>query len=348
MFSRKIISRRTIVGSMLFALILVFAHNTFASSTISGIISDKQRNPLVDVDVELLNDFYQQIRRVRSDGSGRYTFEGLNDGRFSVRVLPFRYDLEDQTQSVEISTVATVDVAGQRKPGSSFQVLDFTLLPKKGGLAETELGVVFAQAIPPEAKKLYEKAMLDFNAKRTTEGILGMNKAVELFPDYYLALHRVGKELFIMKKYEEAVPFLFKAAQVNPKSATSFYYLGYSLSFMGKDYYKAAVAALNQSYIMAPASAPVLYILGRVERLMGNFANAEKHLLQAKKVSKVTVPEIHKELAQLYANDMKKYEAAASELEIYLKNSKPDEAESKQMKKIISDLREKAKSKPGV
>jgi hypothetical protein len=339
MFFKGFPRTRSIFGVLFFLLIFFLPHNAQAS-TISGIIYDKQRNPLSEIDVELLDDLYRSYQRTRTDGAGRYQFDGLSDGNWTVKVSPFRYDLIDQQQPVEIKTLTTTGSGN----GNAYMTLDFYLLPKKGSLAESETGVVFAQEIPEEAKKLYDKAMNDFSGKRVNEGILGLNKAIGLFPNYYLALHRVGKELFILKKYQDAVPFFFKAAEVNPKSATSFYYLGYSLYNLGKDYNKSALAALNQSYTLAPASTQVLFVLGKVERAAGNFENAEKHLLQAKKLAKVSIPDIHKELAQLYANDMKKYNEAADELETYLKNNKLSEDESKQMKKIISDLREKAKN----
>lgn len=324
-------------------LLCIFAPTVFGASTISGTIYDKQRNMLSDVDVELLNDFYQQIKRTRTDGTGRYQFDGLSDGRYTVKVMAFRYDLEDQSQLLEINTV---DFKGTQ--GTSFQLVDFYMLPRKGGLAETELGVIFAQDTPDDAKKAYNKALDDLSKKRVTEGITNLNKAIEIFPNYYLALNKLGQELFILKRYQEAIPHFFKAADVNPKSATSFYYLGYSLYSLGKDlgqtdYNKAAIKALDLAHNLAPASTQVLFLLGKIERSDGKFSNAEKHLLQAKKLSKVSIPEIHKELAQLYSNDMKKYSEAADELELYLKSIKADEAETKQMKKVINDLREKAK-----
>jgi tetratricopeptide (TPR) repeat protein len=339
MCSRKSRIHQLFFGVVLVGFFMFSASDVFAASTISGTVYDKQRNRLSDVDVELLNDFYQQIKRTRTDGSGRYQFDGLNDGRYSVRVMAFRFDLEDQTQSVEINTLTT-----QGTQGSSFQLLDFYMFPRKGGLADSALGVVFAQNVPDEAKKKYENALKDLSAKRTNEGIMGLNSAVGLFPEYFVALHRLGMELFVLKKFQEAVPFFFKAAQVNPKSATSFYFLGSSLHNLGKEYDNASLAALTESKNLAPASVQVLYMLGKVERSIGKFENAEKHLLEAKKVSKVTVPEIHKELAELYGNDMKKYDEAADELEVYLKNNKPSDAEKQQVKKIISDLREKAKT----
>lgn len=319
--------------------ILFLSQTVFGASTIAGTVYDRQRNSLPDIEVELLNDFYQMSQRTRTDGAGRYQFNGLNNGRFTVRVYAFRYDLDDQSQQVEINTQ---NIRGGE--GSGYFQQDFYLLPKKGGLAESELGVVFAQDIPPDAKKNYEKAVKDFSDKHPEEGFNELNKALELLPTYYLALYEMGKELYLLKRYEDAASYFYKSAEVNPKSANSFYYLGYSFYNMGKDYNKAAITSLTQAYALAPASMKVLYALGKVERAEGNFENAEKYLLQAKKLSKVGIPEIHKELAQLYGNDLKRYKEAADELELYLKASKLDDTEIKQIKKIISDLREKAKT----
>jgi tetratricopeptide (TPR) repeat protein len=228
--------------------------------------------------------------------------------------------------------------------GVGFFVQDFYLNPKKGGLADSELGVVFAQEVPPEAKKLYDTALKDLGNKRTEEGVNELHQAVKIFPEYYDALHRLGKELFILGNYEQAYPFLMKAAEVNQKSATSLYYLGYSLFNLGHK--KAAVTALTAANVLAPASVQILIVLGRAERGLGKFDDAEKHLLHAKKLARTSIAEIHKELAQLYANDLKKYVEAAEELELYLKASKLEGDAAKDIKKKISELREKSKTSP--
>ncbi|NJM53087.1 MAG: hypothetical protein HC846_06650 [Blastocatellia bacterium] len=194
---------------------------------------------------------------------------------------------------------------------------------------------------------MYEKGVEFLVKKNKKEGIMQLNEAIKIFPNYFLALHRIGRELYLLKNYKDAVPFFFKAAEINPKSANSFYYLGYSLNHLGKEFNKSAMASLNQALILAPASIQVLYALGKVEREEGNFQEAEKRLLQAKKLSKNPIPEIHKELAQLYANDLKKYKEAADELELYLKASRLSDDEEKKTKKIITDLRAKFSSSSG-
>ncbi|MBK7932324.1 MAG: hypothetical protein IPK01_02255 [Acidobacteria bacterium] len=146
------------------------------------------------------------------------------------------------------------------------------------------------------------------------------------------------------KQYLESAGVFLKAVEINPKSATSFYYLGFDFYNLGDKYNKAARTATKEALSMAPGSLQVLMLMGKIERRDSNFADAETHYLLAKKLSASKVPEIHKELAQLYANDMKKYGEAAAELELYLKTSGATGEDEKKTKKLIADLR--AKSKP--
>lgn len=321
------------------ALVTLFAlPQMISASTISGYVyAESSRLGLVDVDVELENDI-QTIARTKTDGSGRYTFPGLGDGRYTVKVMPFRYDYADQGATVEIQTFG-VRGAGI---GNTLITHDFYLLPRRGTLSEGEMGVVFAQDVPENARRLYETAVVDLSRNRKTEGIQGLREAVKAFDKYYAAIHRLGMEMFAKGQYAEAAQLFMTAASINEKSVTSLYYTGFSLFHLGKDYHKAALVATESALTLAPSSVQVLYLLGRIERSLNNFENAEKHLLLAKKNAKSTVPEIHRELAQLYGNDLKKYQMAADELELYLKASKADAEEQKKVKKVITDLRAKA------
>jgi len=323
-------------------LFFAFSQNASAANIIAGTVYDKLRNPLPDIDVELLDEYYRAVQggRTKTASTGRYEFSVNNDGRYYVRVYAFRYDLEDETHEVYISSVSAVP--GQQ--GSSYNLEDFYLQPKKGGLADTELSVIFAQDVPKEAKKLYDTAIDDFAKKRTNDGIMGLVKATEIYPTYYLALQRLTKELFIMGKYVESFQYARKVVSVNPKSATGYYYMGYALHNLGKDYDAAAVAALTESARLAPGSVQVLFLLGKVERGQGKFVEAEKHLLTAKKLSTTKSPQIYAELSQLYANDLKKYAQAADELEEYIKASKLSDADEKVARDKVADLRAKAKT----
>lgn len=341
------------VFSVSFLFVILFLSQTaLAGNIIAGFVFDKQRNPLPDIDVELLDEYYRLVPngRQKTDGAGRYQFQNLNDGNYTVRVFAFRYDLEDQSQYVEVKSVSALtsgaaqQSGGGSTSGSSYNPVDFYLLPKKGGLRDSELGVVFAQEIPKEAETAYKQAVEDFSKKRDQAGFDNLKKALGTFPTYYQALHRFGTELFMRKQYLEAAQAFMEAVKVNPKSATSFYYLGFAFFNLGEKYHKASNTSLNQALLLAPASPQVLYLIGRVERSLDKFVEAEKHLLQAKKLAATKVPEIHWELALLYGNNLKKYKEAADELELYIKAAKLENADEAKTKKLIADFREKAKT----
>ena len=320
-----------------FTLVIFFSSLNAYASTISGIVYDKQRNALNEVDIELLDDYYRLVNHTKTNASGRYEFGGLVDGRYTVKVLPFRYDLIDDSALVEIATV----VAVQGGQSNVYITQDFYLSPRKGSLADTETGVVFAQEVPKEAEKSYNSALKDLSKKKTDEGIAELRKAVIIFPDYYFALHTLGKALFAKEQYGEALQMFLKASEINNNSPTNYYYLGYTLSKL--KYNKAAIIPLNKALILAPESVQVLYLLGVAESSEGKYTEAEKHLVKAKKLSKTSIPDIHWQLAQIYGNNLKKFKEAADELELYLKAGKFDETHTAKIKKVISDLREKAK-----
>lgn len=330
---------KTIILSIVF-FVGFLSVQTIAASSISGTVYDSRNNSLTDVNVELLNDFYQTIQRSLTDSSGRYEFGGLADGRYNVRVLPFRYDFLEQTQQVQITTIS-VRGAGQ---GNTLEILDFYLQPRKGSIEEVEASVIFAQEVPKEAKKLFEAANKNFTNKKPDEAINELKEAIKIFPNYFLALNRLGKEYVQRQMFAEAYQVLIKAAQINDKSPTAFYFLGYSLYRL--NYNNAALIALSQAHTLSPASVAVLMMLGIVERLEGKYSDAEKHLTQAKKLSKTSIADLHFELAQLYAKNLKKYKEAADELELFLK-AKPDAKDAELIKKLIIEFRQKAKNQPG-
>ncbi|MCS6874677.1 MAG: carboxypeptidase regulatory-like domain-containing protein [Pyrinomonadaceae bacterium] len=324
---------------ILYFLPLIIVLQAHAAGNLSGFITDKKGRGLPDIDVELLDEFQRSFynRRTKTDAAGAYHFFNLPDGIYYVKALGYKYDLEDQTQMIEIYTR---NVRG----GEGFGVftLDFVLLPRKGSIEEAEAKVIFAQEVPSEARKKYEKAMEALKKRQRDVAITNLFEALQIFPNYLLALQQIGQEMFFLKKYKEAAGYFLKAIEVNPKSTFSLYYLGYSLHMLGKEYNKSALTALYEAYKMAPSSVQILYLLGKIEREKQNYQKAEEHLLKAKKLSKQTYPEIQKELVQLYANDLRKYKEAAEELELYLNSAGLTKEERMQGEKVVKDLLKKA------
>src|SRR5687768_3425374 len=74
------------------------------SNSISGFVLDaKNSSPVADVYVELLNDLNTTLRRVKTDGSGRYFFAGMSGGSFRIKVLPYGTNYLPEERDVSIT-----------------------------------------------------------------------------------------------------------------------------------------------------------------------------------------------------------------------------------------------------
>lgn len=327
---------------LIFPILIVSTACLGFAATLSGFVFNKiNGRPLPDVDVELLNNNYQSLGRVRTDTSGRYIFSNLHDGKYVVRARPFRYGLDEQEYPVELYSVSVL--GGGANAG--FYTQDFHLTSSRGGLEASEAGVIFAQDVPKDARANYEKAIDKFEDKKREEGARLLEQALTIFPDYYLALVRLGKELVVSSQFAEAAKVFIRASEVNPKSAVSFYFVGYSLhSADPENSLNQAREALKKALYLAPASAEVALLMGKIERKAGNFREAEKYLLQAKNLAGRPHPDIQRELVQLYGNNMGQFGKAADELETYIKASGLKGDEAKGAREVVKQLREKARA----
>lgn len=111
---------RTIVVFSFLVTIFFFASDVQAQNVIQGTVFDKQRNRLPDIDVELLDQFYRTIERRKTDGAGTFSFGGLSNGNFTIRVFAFRYDLEDKEIPIELNSQGA-----RGGTGSGYYVQDF-------------------------------------------------------------------------------------------------------------------------------------------------------------------------------------------------------------------------------
>lgn len=341
-----------ILLAVLTVLVPLFSPESFSvyaqgGNSVTGYVYGLNRTPLENIQVELLDDFNRTFDRKQTNGSGFYSFHNMGAGRYTVRVSPFGTDYEEQDQSIEIINITrqTNDSGSLRVGGFENVERDFYMKLRKGVTATT--GLVFAQTIPEEAKKLYDKAVDDLTNKKEKEGLLGLRQAIEIFPNYYLALERLGREYVsrgsLGKQYFEAAEILLvNAAAVNPKAYLSWYGLAYSQYSLNK--YDAASASVLKALEIYPNYGDALLLNGILLRQAKKFEEAEKQLLKAKEFSRGTNPYVHWHLALLYGIDLKRYSDAAKELKLFLK-AQPDSKYAEQIKKQIAEYEAKAAEK---
>lgn len=310
-------------------------------NSISGNVFGETRRPLVDVHVELLDGYGGTYSRTKTNGAGRYTFFGLPDGRYQVKVLPFGTDYIEQVQDVSLLPVSAIPGSGAES-----QQVDFYLRVKKGANAgpfAAPPGTVFAQEVPEAARKLYDKGVGELREKKEQEGFASLRQALEVFPNYYLALDRLGTEYAVRgnqdKRYFEAAHILLsKALEVNSNSFSSAFGLGFSQYHLGL--VNQAIENLQRAVNNYNKSINGHLWLGIALKRASKLEQAEVSLKRADELSKGKEANVHWHLAGLYS-DQKRYAEAAAKLEQFLKN-KPDARDAEKIKQLIAQLKVKA------
>jgi tetratricopeptide (TPR) repeat protein len=302
-------------------------------NTISGQVWDPYNNPVSDIYVELINGNYSSVARQRTY-AGRYVFRGIAEGNYQVKVLTTGTDYLEQTQDAQIINL-------DRRNSSDSVYIDFRLKfdPRKialgsGGVPEE----TFVQdGISNEARKHYRKGGEMLSDKKD-KGLDEIEQSLQISPNYFDALNRLGTEYVKRKDYLKAVQYLIKAIDINQRSYSSFYALAFAAYQMNR--IPEAVEAARAATIIKPGLVNGQWLYGTVLRINGNYEKSEKALLQAKKLSKIPLPEIHWQLALLY-NKLDRNKEAVAELEYYLK-IQPELPNKKDVQDLIAKLRTKA------
>jgi tetratricopeptide (TPR) repeat protein len=313
-------------------------------SSISGFVFGNVRQPIADAYVELLDEYDSTLTRTRTNGSGLYQFIGLAPGRYTVKVLPYGTDFQEQAQSVTIESLTIASSgSGRISSGVTNVQADFYLKLKAnlyaGPFAAPE--VVFVQEVPKEAKKLYEEGLVFLREKKEKEGFDNLKKAIEIYPDYHFALDRLGTEYVVKGYYEAAYFLLAKSLEINRNSYSSTFGLGVTLYHLKQN--DRAVEMLERSTNLYKKSFDAYLWLGNALKRNGNFDKAETTYIKARELSKGKNAEVHWQLALLY-NQQNRHKEAADSLELFLKY-KPDVRDVEKIKQLIAQLRQKANGK---
>lgn len=300
-------------------------------SSVSGFVFDPYRRPVPDIRVELMNEVDSVLQRTRTDGSGRFYFSGLSSGRFVIKVLSVGTDYEEQTQDVEI---AGIGAFGRALSDNAQKDIHLRFRREN---ASVGAGVIFVQDVPEEAKVLYEKAVSDLEGNRMTAATEKLENAIKVFPTYYSALEKLGLMYMSQQRFENARDVFSKAVAVNSRSFNGWYglsYANYALKQPG-----AAVEAAQKAVSLNSQSADAQLFCGLSLRQVKRYEEAEKSLRQADKLFKGQSPDVHWNLALLYAHNLKRYNDAATRLELYLTTT-PDNPNTENIKKLIKRYRE--------
>lgn len=306
-------------------------------SSISGFIFGEDRRPISQVIVELRSEF-TTVGRVRTDGSGRFFFGSLPHGRYNIRVMPMGTGYQEASEDVEIAGTGL----GGRAVTDMVQ-RDIYLKPRKGAdSVPFQASVIYAQEVPKEAERLYTSGVDDLDSGRIQTGTLSLEKAIAIFPDYFMALQRLGLVRLTEEKYEAAAELFKRAIKINERCFDCWYGVSYADYTVRK--FDESAEAGRKAIDLKPNSVEANLVLGMAYRMLKDFTKSEASLKQASRIADGASPDVHWQLALLYGKDMERFSDAAKELESYLKAA-PDAPNKADITKLIKQFKDKAKQR---
>jgi hypothetical protein len=323
------------MGIILLLLSLVFAlvpaQSRFA---IIGSVRDPGGQPVATIRVSLLGENYQNLRTVFADSSGRFQFRNLPQGIYTVRVEPAGTPYEEESQTIELQSMSPRR-SGTEEPFA----VDFRLRRKRGQVAEVSPGVIFVQEVPELAREEFKRGQAGLNGRNPEGAVQSLQKAIEIFPDYFLALELLGTEYVRRALFSEAVPVLMRATQVNPNAARSLYALG--VANLKSNRSAEAISWLLRAEDKNPRNPNVHMMLGLAYGNLGSLADAEQAFKKANALGggRSDVADVHFYLAGIY-NRQRRYAEAIRELELFLKEAEGVKDRT-QINRLIERLREK-------
>jgi tetratricopeptide (TPR) repeat protein len=298
-------------------------------NTITGFVFGADGRGVEKARVELLDDMYSSRNRVQTDTTGRFVFNNVGTGLYQIKVVVPGSDYREQTQDVNLTSGRMETVQ-----------LDFRLKLRKEAERAQPAVAVFAQEVPEAAKRLFEAAAVEFGkgAGGTAAGIEQLQGSLKVFPTYFAALERLGVEFIRQSRYEEAIKTFTTAVAVNPRSFNCWYGLAFADYALERS--EDAIKAGDQALAQEKNAPEVYFVLGMSQRRLKQYDKSEKAFLKAKELDKGKTPDIHWNLALLYAHNLQQYGKAADELELFLKYD-PTSTEAANIKKLIASFRAK-------
>lgn len=298
---------------------------------IEGAVYGPDSRPIGNVLMTLENHARAQISQDVTHDDGRYRFSGIVAGIYYISVKPDESQFQQILQKIELINTS-VNVTN-----FSTERVDFSLRPAIQFKSPSQR-VIFAQSVPPEAEHEYLSAMKSLTKGDKDDAARRLKKAIEAFPDYFLALQQLGL-LFVEKdSYGEAIESLRKAIQINPKGAES--HLGLGMAYVNLDHLKEAIEELKTSLGLDPKLFRAHLYLGMALTGLGDLDAAEKSLKLAYVIGgPIQARAAHLYLSSIY-NSRKEYRNAIKELETYLRDN-PKATNAPKIKEAIQKLKAK-------
>jgi tetratricopeptide (TPR) repeat protein len=284
--------------------------------------------------VKLQSLQYGELQAI-PDSSGTFTFSALAPGSYTV-VVNAGNEYEVASEGVFFDSDLNLSRMGVRVPSApQRQTVMVHLQPKlRAGNKPGVVNAVLA-AVPEKARKLYEKGLEQARADDPAKAVESLKQAVELYPNFPLALNELGVQYLKLRQVNKAIDVLKEACRQNPDAYTSRLNLGVALLEVNQA--KQAEDYLRESLRLNNAVPSAHMYLGIALLRLNKFDEAEKELLVATAANATYLAKANYYLGGIYWKKQD-YSRAIEQLEKYLQFT-PNAPDAERVRATIKDLR---------
>jgi tetratricopeptide (TPR) repeat protein len=283
----------------------------------------------------------QRMRVVLELTTGGVAQETFSDsiGNFEFRMMPsnsYRVVVPSDHQNFE-AAAETVDVFGNFSRTFTVQIY---LRNKGEDLIKTKdriLTVAELQEVPKPAKKFYEQGLKRAKENKPADAIKQFEEALKIFPDYLLALNKMGEQYLTLEQPAKAEEIFESTVKVNGKYPLARINLG-MLYFKTKRY-DPAIEQLEEA-IHSDDSYPMAHLylgLTMMEKQPPEVDRAEKELTKAVELGGKEFSYVRLHIYNLNLR-RQSLDKAAVQLEAYLKES-PNAPNAPQVRDTLDKIR---------
>lgn len=326
-------SRLIILSALCSAVFALTSVHTQAQTfyELEGVVEGPDSTPLNGVAVFLEDVTRARVGQAITSGDGRYRFSRIAAGTYYIVAKPNNSEFRNAVRRVELIETTRVGTS------TSTERVDIALeaIPRR-----TESGpmTVFAQDVPPEAAAKFERALDKLAQKNTAQAIRELNEALRIFPNYFMAAQQLGLTYVEIEDYQNAIPPLVKAIELNAKAGPAYLALGIASLNLGRA--DLALDALQRARPLDEKSFRVHFYLGLTLLELNRLDEAETALkLSYQLGGPHKAASAHLYLASIYSKRGQNRQAI-DELESYLRES-PKAANAARVKDAITSLKAK-------
>lgn len=276
-------------------------------------------------------------QEVFSDSIGNFEFRSMPSNSYKVVVPSDHQNFETASEIVEVygnfSRTFLVQVYLKEKGE------DLRLKPKGRMLTVADM-----QEVPKAAKKYYEQGLKRVRDKKPEEAIQQFEEALKNFPDYLLAINKLGEQYLTLERPVDAQTTFERAIAVNSKYPLARINLG--MLFVKQKRFPEAIEQLEAA-IRLDDSFPMAHLnlgLALMDNDRPDIDRAEKELALALETGGKEFSYVRLYLFNLNLR-RKNLDKAAEQLEGFLKET-PEAPNAPQVRERLTQLKKSISEQP--